>query len=80
MFILKKGFAEFDMVDGPCAGKKYRHGKKYAEVPEGYEDRFESAKGETVAAAPLSENEKDKSKKTEDKKDKNKARFLKRGE
>lgn len=39
---LKANAPEFDCVDGPLAGKKYRHGELYADVPQGDKGRFES--------------------------------------
>ena len=39
---LKANAPEFDCVDGPLAGKKYRHGELYADVPQGDKCRFES--------------------------------------
>ena len=41
---LKKNQPEFDVVDGPFAGKKYRHNERYDEVPPGDKDRFEVVK------------------------------------
>ena len=41
---LRKNKPEFDVVDGPFAGKKYRHNESYAEVPPGGKDRFEVVK------------------------------------
>jgi hypothetical protein len=44
MFTLKKNAPEFDMVDGPYKGQKFRHGEVYADVPPGEKGRFEAAK------------------------------------
>ena len=44
MVRLKKGREAFTIVDGPDAGKTYRPGMEYDQVPKGYEDRFEKNK------------------------------------
>lgn len=49
---LKKNKPDFDVVDGPFAGKKYRHNESYEEVPPGEKDRFEVAKADKSAAKP----------------------------
>ena len=38
---LKKNAPEFDCVDGPFAGNKYRHYEVYGAVPPGDKARFE---------------------------------------
>jgi hypothetical protein len=50
MYQLKKNVAEFDVVDGPCAGRKYRRGTPYAEIPP-----QEAHKFEIVEAAPVAD-------------------------
>lgn len=42
MYRLKTTSAAFEVVDGPCAGRKYLHGKTYAEVPPQERDKFEA--------------------------------------
>ena len=59
---LKANAPEFDCVDGPFAGKKYRHGEVYAhaEIPPGDKGRFVETKHafpvpeKTPAAKPVS--------------------------
>lgn len=41
MWTLKKNQPAFEIVDGPAAGRKFRHGEQYAEVPEREQHRFE---------------------------------------
>ena len=38
---LKENIPDFDVVDGPFAGRRYRRGEIYAEIPPTEEDRFE---------------------------------------
>lgn len=52
MYRLKKGVAEFDVVDGPFAGRGYRRGRLYERIPPGEAHKFEKA---DVEAAPASE-------------------------
>jgi hypothetical protein len=40
-FVLKKNTEEFQVVDGPLAGRKFKRGKVYGEIPEGEAHRFE---------------------------------------
>ena len=40
-YILKKGVENFEVVDGPFAGKKYVRGTAYAEVPPGEKHKFD---------------------------------------
>lgn len=65
-YMLKKNKPEFDVVDGPFAGKKYRHSGTYEEVPPGEKDRFEVVKGQKAE---------DRRQKTEDKGTKKKGGF-----
>lgn len=51
MYRLKKNVADFDIVDGPFAGRKFRAGELYAEVPRGYENKFEPARRAAEAEA-----------------------------
>jgi hypothetical protein len=56
MYKLKKGYEEFSIVEGPFAGKTFRRGESYAEVPPQEMRRFEEvnrspAKGNTAAVA-----------------------------
>ena len=51
MFKLKKNVADFVVVDGPSAGKRYRAGEVYAEVPPEYKNKFEPARPVLEAAA-----------------------------
>ena len=57
-YMLKKNSPAFDMVDGPDAGKKYRHGEVYTDIPRGEKGRFEEAKPApaSVAATKKKEN------------------------
>ena len=32
---LKQTSPEFDVVDGPLSGRKFKHGEVYEEIPEG---------------------------------------------
>ena len=50
MYKLKKNIADFDVVDGPFAGRKFRAGAAYAEVPPEHIDKFEPARKNSVAA------------------------------
>ncbi len=52
MYRLKKGVAEFDVVDGPFAGRGYRRGRVYAqaELPPREAHKFETI--EAAEAAP----------------------------
>ncbi|OQY41846.1 MAG: hypothetical protein B6240_14695 [Desulfobacteraceae bacterium 4572_87] len=50
---LKSNTPEFNVVDGPMAGQKFRHGQVYDVVPEGDKSRFEGLKAvETPANQP----------------------------
>lgn len=42
MYKLKQTEPPFEIVDGPFAGRKYDRKGTYAEIPPGYESRFES--------------------------------------
>ncbi len=42
MYRLKPTQAEFEMVDGPFAGRKFKQGESYKDIPPDYADRFES--------------------------------------
>lgn len=44
MFVLKKGQPEFEPVEGPMRGRKFRRGVEYSEVPPGEERRFDRVK------------------------------------
>ena len=54
MFKLKKNVAQFDVVDGALAGKKFRRGEIYAEIPKGCENKFEPARAASAAPADIS--------------------------
>lgn len=41
MYILKQNIEAFRVVDGPFAGRRYRHGVEYAEVPPEETHKFE---------------------------------------
>ncbi len=41
---LKKGIENFDVVDGPFAGRKFVRGKAYGEVPPEEKRKFEEIK------------------------------------
>ena len=49
MWKLKPNQPQFEMVDGPMAGRSYRHGKEYTEIPESEGHRFEHS-GEAIIA------------------------------
>jgi len=49
---LKPNAPEFDVVDGPFAGKKYRHGEIYPDVPPGDKGRFEAVGAKSLSPAP----------------------------
>lgn len=51
---LKANSPAFEIVDGPLAGRKYLEGQVYAEIPPGYEHRFERADKATVTQIPTS--------------------------
>ena len=40
---MKPDGPDITIVDGPLAGRTYRAGASYDEIPAGYEDRFEPA-------------------------------------
>jgi hypothetical protein len=48
---LKAGSENFQIVDGPDAGKEFRQGKIYETVPPEYADKFELIPEETAAAS-----------------------------
>lgn len=50
MFTLKKTEPDFEMVDGPFAGRKFRAGESYAEVPPAEKRRFEAVAAEPISA------------------------------
>lgn len=56
MHRLKKGQEAFEVVDGPMAGRKFRPGEVYAEIPAQEKRRFEAVRpkpaARTKAAAP----------------------------
>lgn len=49
MWTLKPNQPPFEMVDGPLAGRAYRHGQEYAEIPETENHRFEHS-GQAIIA------------------------------
>ena len=49
MWTLKPNQPPFEMVDGPLAGRAYRHGQEYTEIPETEAHRFEHT-GEAIIA------------------------------
>ncbi len=61
MYRLKKTSAAFELVDGPLVGRKYLHGKLYAEIPPEHRGRFEAietrpeAQAAAIEAAPKAE-------------------------
>ncbi len=50
MYRLKKNVADFTVVDGPFAGRTFRAGKTYAEIPPGEKHKFEEARKSAPAA------------------------------
>lgn len=44
MYRLKKNEPNFEIVDGPMAGRRYEHGKSYTKAPAGYRRRFKRIK------------------------------------
>ena len=49
-YILKKGVETFEVVDGPFAGRKYKPGVQYQEVPPQEKKKFEELKAESRSA------------------------------
>lgn len=49
MYTLKKGQPAIEVADGRFAGRKYRHGELYDEVPEQEKHRFEQVADKTLA-------------------------------
>lgn len=47
-YILKKGIEAFDVVDGPFAGKKYKLGVEYQEVPSQEAHKFVELKAQST--------------------------------
>jgi hypothetical protein len=43
-FKLKDTAPNFEMVDGPFEGRRFRQGETYDEIPAEYKDRFEKVK------------------------------------
>lgn len=43
MYKLKPNVPDFEVVDGPFAGRKYKAGEVYPEVPENEKDKFIAA-------------------------------------
>ena len=41
-FRVKENQPAFEVVEGPLAGRKFMHGRAYAEIPPGYRARFEA--------------------------------------
>ncbi len=52
---LKKSAEAFDVVDGKLAGRKFRHGRVYAEIPENEKHKFEKAVEKEVKKVGKSE-------------------------
>ena len=46
MYQLKPGSESFTVVDGPCAGKTYKPGQAYTEIPPQEKKRFQEIKEE----------------------------------
>ena len=44
MYQLKRGVESFEVVDGPYAGRKYKRGKAYADIPPEEKAKFEKTK------------------------------------
>lgn len=42
MYRLKKGVESFEVVDGKYAGRKYKRGKPYADIPPEEKKKFET--------------------------------------
>jgi hypothetical protein len=55
MYRLKKTSAAFELVDGLLAGRKYLHGKLYAEIPPEHRGRFEAIETRPEANAAAAE-------------------------
>ncbi len=43
-FRLKKNAPEFEVVDGKLAGRKFKRGVEYSEIPENEKGKFEAVK------------------------------------
>ncbi len=52
-WVLKKNAPEFDVVDGPMAGKQFRKGITYTDVPPGDKAKFEEVKATPKPAAAV---------------------------
>lgn len=50
MYRLKKNVADFTVVDGPFAGRTFRAGKVYAEIPPQEKHKFEEDRKPAPAA------------------------------
>jgi len=57
MFKLKNGVEEFEMVDGAFAGRKFKRGVLYPEVPPGEKHKFDEVREETVKPAKRNKSE-----------------------
>jgi len=51
MYQLKPNVPDFEVVDGPFAGRKYKAGETYKDVPPECRDRFETCLEEPVPVA-----------------------------
>lgn len=49
---LKPGRPDFEIVDGPLAGRKFAAGAVYPEAPAGFEEMFEPAEKAEVVQMP----------------------------
>jgi hypothetical protein len=57
MYTLKPNAPAFDVVDGPLAGRQYRHGQTYTEIPTDLAGRFDTitpGPAPTAMSAPVS--------------------------
>jgi len=52
MYRLKQNVAEFEVVDGPLAGRCFQRGKLYDEIPSGDAGKFETVKEKGTTVAP----------------------------
>ena len=61
-FKLKKNVENFDVVDGPFAGKSYVRGKVYKTVPDNERHKFEEVKPARPVSKPSPEPQTEKKK------------------
>ena len=63
MYQLKKGQEAFTLVEGPLAGRTYKPGERYQEIPRELSGRFTAIKAVPAPPEPLAEDAKPKTEK-----------------